>query len=321
MICGGSKKKDLKEKDDRKNPNNRKLGHIRGTTDPSKELEDSTQHIEEDDAMTIQQRRRRTEDDDEITMKTTGVLKNLVILLRFKDHAKNKKRVEKTPTREDIDVLMNSEEPDRDLCPAGSLKSIYKELSYGKLVIESTITEWFVTDETEAWYADGASGTTNLHQGIRDALDYLDKKNIIDFSEFDVDGDGKIDAITILHSGYGAEWIGTDGYGAKYKDRIWSHKWTLWGDASGKFIGPWYSKDGVEVWDYHISPALWGTSGSSIGHIGVIAHETGAYMNNLMTTTIIGKLCGAKLVLACRHPQATFWECWICMTPMEEALD
>jgi hypothetical protein len=44
------------------------------------------------------------------------------------------------------------------LCPVGSLKSIYKEVSYGELVIESTVTEWFVTEQTEAWYADGDSG-------------------------------------------------------------------------------------------------------------------------------------------------------------------
>ena len=43
--------------------------------------------------------------------------------------------------------------------------------------------------------------TTNLHEAIREALDYLDVNSLINFSDFDEDGDGKIDAITIFHSG------------------------------------------------------------------------------------------------------------------------
>jgi hypothetical protein len=58
-----------------------------------------------------------------------------------------------------------------------------------------------------------------LHAAIRYALDYLDDS--VDFSEFDGDGDGYIDAITLLHSGYGAEWGGIDSYNGTYTDRIW----------------------------------------------------------------------------------------------------
>jgi allophanate hydrolase subunit 2 len=56
-----------------------------------------------------------------------------------------------------------------------------------------------------------------------------------------------------------------DEYGASYDDRIWSHKWRIQWRSS---------KTGVRVSDYHVSPSLWGTSGSKIGRIGVIAHGT-----------------------------------------------
>ena len=66
---------------------------------------------------------------------------------------------------------------------------------------------------------------------------------------------------------------GTDAFGAHYDDRIWSHRWSF-----SAFGGPaWTTNEGVKVGDYHISPAVWGTSGNAIGRIGVISHETGHF--------------------------------------------
>jgi M6 family metalloprotease-like protein len=93
----------------------------------------------------------------------------------------------------------------------------------------------------------------------------------VNFSDYDLDNDGYIDGIAFFHSGYGAEWGGTDSYNTYYTDRIWSHKWAIWGSNS-------FSNNGVSVVEYHISPALWATSGSNIGRIGVVAHETGHFL-------------------------------------------
>jgi hypothetical protein len=63
-----------------------------------------------------------------------------------------------------------------------------------------------------------------LHAAIRYALDYLDNLDngrIVDFSEFDGNGDGNIDVITFVHSGYGAEWGVKDEYATEREDRIW----------------------------------------------------------------------------------------------------
>merc|ERR1712029_278842 len=87
--------------------------------------------------------------------------------------------------------------------------------------------------------------------------------------DFDLDNDGNIDGIAFLHSGYGAETQKPDCNGVDHTDRIWSHKWMMTPD--------WTSNDGVTVARYHISPALWGSCGSEIGRIGVIAHATGHF--------------------------------------------
>jgi len=190
-------------------------------------------------------------------------LYNLVFLLMFDDH-KNRE----VPSREDISILMNSEVVDKNIAPTGSLKMIYWENSYGKLTIESEVTDWIVLDNTESYYAGGESAMgmdRRFHQALKDALYKLETDGF-DFKNFDVNKDGNIDSITFLTSGYGAEW-GQEGF----QDRIWSHKWII--------FGGWESSSGVRVTDYHVSPALWGTSGKAIGRVGVIAHEIGHFLN------------------------------------------
>jgi len=50
---------------------------------------------------------------------------------------------------------------------------------------------------------------------------------IIQLDEYDQDGDGKIDSLTFVHSGYGAEYGDQDEFSAHYLNRIWSHSWKL----------------------------------------------------------------------------------------------
>jgi M6 family metalloprotease-like protein len=106
----------------------------------------------------------------------------------------------------------------------------------------------------------------NIHLILVAALNAVDPKT--DFATFDSNGDKIIDSITFLHSGYGAEFGGVDQYQTLSANRIWSHKWEL----------GWRSNEGILVSKYHISPAVFGTSGSAIGRIGVIAHEIGHFL-------------------------------------------
>lgn len=195
-----------------------------------------------------------------------GILPNLVVLLRFSDHA-----TRSVPSKGDIDVLMNTPGGDASLAPTGSVRDIYLENSYGQLSLDSSVAYWVTLPNTEAYYANGNSGlTSRTHEALRSALDTLNADPSIDFTDYDGDSDGQIDAITFLHSGYAAEFGGTSADGASYTDRMWSHKWGIGGG--------WTSSEGVRVTSYHISPAIWGTSGNTIGRIGVICHETGHFL-------------------------------------------
>lgn len=192
-----------------------------------------------------------------------GPVKNLVVLIRFNNHQSRT-----LPSVADIDVLFNAPGGDAILAPTGSVRDVYLENSYGQMQLNSDVSSWIDVSNTEQYYANGQSGDSTLWEALREALDVLD--TTVNFNDYDTDGDGQIDAIAFLHSGYAAEWGGTDSDGTAYQNRIWSHRWAIQQP-------PWTSNEGVQVFDYHISPALWGTSGTDIGRIGVIAHETGHF--------------------------------------------
>jgi M6 family metalloprotease-like protein len=201
------------------------------------------------------------------TLPTTGIVKNLVILLKFKDHEEQQRNL---PEYDDIERLMDT------------LTDVYLKNSFGKLIIESTIIpEWYTTAHNEAWYAEGKSGTTNLHEAMREVLDYLEETDVVDLIDYDGNGNGYVDSVTFLHSGYGAEHGGMDCKGQDYYQRIWTHQWQLYGNSQGNNIGPWASNStdpyggNIKVWDYQMVSALKGVCGDTITPVGALAHEFG----------------------------------------------
>ncbi len=191
-----------------------------------------------------------------------GDISNVVILIRFANHT-----ARTIPSPGDFDTIFNAVGGDPVLAPTGSVRDYYLEASYGAMQLNSTVFGWVTLPETEAYYADGNSGLSEVvREAIEDALVLADP--LIDFSQFDKDSDGFVDSIAFVHSGYAAETGGTDAYGTPQSSRIWSHRWT---------IPTWKSAEGVRVRDYHINPGLWGTSGTSPGRIGVICHESGHF--------------------------------------------
>ena len=194
------------------------------------------------------------------------ILKNLVILIRFSDH---KHRV--LPTKSEVDILFNQVEGDPLIAPTGSVRDVFTVNSYGKFSLESDIYGWVDLRNTEKYYADGVSGYSTLRyfEALYEALEVLEGRVGFSFHDFDANGDGKVDMVTLLHSGYAAEVPGTDIAGATTVDRIWSHRWAL---PSAQY---WISGSGMYVHQYSTSPSLWDKSGSLISRIGVISHEIG----------------------------------------------
>ncbi len=146
----------------------------------------------------------------------------------------------------------------------GSLRHYYNEISYGQLdIITLTLPSslgWKMAPQAYSYYCDGQYGTGdyphNSQRLCEDIVDLIDP--YINFSEYDNNGDGYVDALILIHSGPGAELFGLDS-----TSLIWSHKWSIIPRA----------KDGVSVYEYTIQPEYWYNPGDIT--CGVFCHEMG----------------------------------------------
>jgi M6 family metalloprotease-like protein len=181
------------------------------------------------------------------------------------------------------------------LAPTGSVRDAYLENSYNLVTLQSTVLAWVTLPQTQAYYAGTNSGRggdypNNAKKMVEDALALVDP--MVNFGQFDLDNDGHIDVITIIHSGYGAETSGAPA------NSIWSHKGSLPSD--------WTSADNngngvaVKVNAYHTEPALWGTNGTAITRIGVICHELGHFFGlpDLYDTDFTSRGLGSWCMMA-----------------------
>ena len=258
-------------KDDPKTTKSKRTGKMIGRDEHAKVMSKVNTNNERSLIAKIEEANGIPKEHSHVARRRTAVIgnkKNLIIAFKFSDHVDRP-----VPSTADLSVLMNNQGPDPILCPTGSVRDVYLASSFNQLVLDTTVAPWVTLPNTEAYYAAGNSGmSTTIHLAIADALNALQATGF-NFTQFDTDNDGYIDAIGFLHSGYGAENGGTDEYGTPYANRIWSHKWAVYSLPGGK----WTSTSGQSVYNYHISPSVMGTSGGAIARIGVIAHETGHF--------------------------------------------
>ena len=115
-------------------------------------------------------------------------------------------------------------------------------------------------------YGNNNSNGDDQHPAVMvaEAIRLVD--NEVDFSKYDWDGDGLVEQIFIIHSGY-------DEAQSSRKSDIWSHAWTLTeaieeDDGDGPV-----QADGVTIDSYATSSELQGRTGTQIAGIGTACHE------------------------------------------------
>jgi len=183
----------------------------------------------------------------------TGAKANLVILANFSDKSF-------TISQSSFDSLFNGTNYTTDGAK-GSVKEFYNEVSYGKFTFNSVITTTVTLPNGYAYYGQNDMWGNDMRpqQMIYDALVQLNNTGF-DFSQVDLDNDGEIDSLVVIHAGCGEEAGAPD-------NTIWSHRWNL--------TTTFTTHDGKTVYDYTTVPEKRGSSDSYnyITRIGVICHE------------------------------------------------
>ncbi|HEY3296501.1 MAG TPA: M6 family metalloprotease domain-containing protein [bacterium] len=173
----------------------------------------------------------------------------LVILVDFSDHV-----AQVQPVYFDSLIYGNH---------TGTLDNYYQQVSYGNLSLVTvnmpSALGWQRAPQTYAYYVDNQNGQGSYPQNAQrlteDCIQLVD--SFVDFSQYDNDGDGYVDALFILHSGPGAEFTG-------HNTDIWSHAWAT---PTAQHV------DGVIAQRYSMEPEYWQRANDMT--CGVFAHEMG----------------------------------------------
>ena len=176
-----------------------------------------------------------------------GSLKALVLMVDFSDN-------KGTQTQAHFQKLLF------DPANPNSMHSFYKDLSYGKLLVDGVVTDWIRAPHPYSYYTNGASGTgadpNNARQLLKEVLDIYCVSNSL--APFDLNGDGYVDGLFMIHAGSGAE---GEPDSQKRKGMIWSHKWVM---------AATYANNGTKAYAYFTAP--------EDGKLGVFSHEFGHFL-------------------------------------------
>ena len=203
-------------------------------------------------------RERRTASRRRVGEAITGSRRGLVILVQFPQ----------TPfyyTNDDFQRFFNENGYNYDI-NVGSVHDYFLDASYGQFDFSFDVIGPVELDYPLSHYGgNNSNGDDQLVATmVAEAIDLVDEE--VDFSQYDWDGDGEVEQIFLIHSGY-------DEAQTRSRNDIWSHAWTLteaMGEGDGN--GP-VEADGVVIDSYACSAEMRGKSGLHIAGIGTACHE------------------------------------------------
>lgn len=153
---------------------------------------------------------------------------------------------------------------------AGSVHNYFSDMSRGVFDLQFDVYGPVRVSNSATYYGGQSplyGGFDHAGEFITEAIEKADADYDIDWTIYDWDGDGEVEQVFVLYSGFGRATGGPIG-------TIWPHAWTLDDAFEGETGGNGgISKDGVYINRYACGNELYGSSGSTRMGMGVFCHE------------------------------------------------
>jgi len=190
---------------------------------------------------------------------TSGTVNLLTILVDFSDYRAAALYPSITSGNVAANLYGDGSITAQSYVPFESLHNYWNRASEGVLDLTGNVSEWYHFANARSSYAKGNTSPNNqaLFDMLSEVLDSMDATH--DFSQYDNDGDGYIDAVNIIYAGAPGSW-GSFWWGYQWSFYVW--------DAYNTYY------DGKRVRDFTFQ-WLYTRSGDTDYNPVVMTHETG----------------------------------------------
>lgn len=148
----------------------------------------------------------------------------------------------------------------------GSVKDYYRDNSMSQFIPHFTVLGPYKLDHEETYYAANNPETGSDDNPEAMVIEAVQKAKAehpeINFAKFDNDGDGFMDNVNVIYSGYSEASSGNP-------VNMWPHSYNL--NATNRA----FQVDGITVNNYAVSAELVGADGAEMDGIGTFVHEFG----------------------------------------------
>ncbi|MBQ9410091.1 MAG: M6 family metalloprotease domain-containing protein, partial [Bacteroidales bacterium] len=167
-----------------------------------------------------------------------------------------------------FDAILNQEGYSEGIA-AGSVRDYFQDNSLGAFTPVFDVCGPVTLSRYRAYYGrdvitDGVRADAAADEAIAEACLALKKE--VDFSKYDLNGDGVLDMVMFIYAGHDQSQGGP-------QDAIWAHHWWLGKSANPEIRDT--EVGGLRLDSYFCAPELRGRDGKELSGIGLIAHEFG----------------------------------------------